>query len=152
MKTPPFYRQRGFNLIELMIVVAIIGILSSVAVPAYSDYTQRARATSYLVGVTPWQTAISICYQTYADLDMCQIGNNSVPALPSAGQMPNGIEDMNGLDDGFNVTLDMNGSDGTDLTVTYLAQELGSGSLTWVITCTDSTEGGKPSYVSQCNE
>lgn len=144
------HHQRGFNLIELMIVVAIIGILSSVAVPAYSDYTQRARATSYLVSVTPWITAISICYQTYADLSQCDLGTNSIPGAPDENDMPTGISAIAENFDGIAFTLDMNGSDGQPLVVTYAPTESGSGTLIWTVTCTD-VGGSKMSYVSQCN-
>ena len=67
--------QKGFTLIELMIVVAIIGILAAVALPAYQDYTVRAKVSEALIAASAARTAVS---EVYA---------NAGTMLPSAASM-----------------------------------------------------------------
>jgi len=56
--------QKGFTLIELMIVIAIIGILAAIAIPAYQNYTKKARFSEVVLAASSVKGAIDICYQT----------------------------------------------------------------------------------------
>lgn len=62
-------RQAGFTLIELMIVVAIIGILAAVAIPAYNDYTNRAKASEVVLAASSARTCVTEMIQSGADTD-----------------------------------------------------------------------------------
>ena len=76
--------QQGFTLIELMIVVAIIGILASIAIPAYQDYTKKAKFTEVISTSEAYKTAVSLCAQenNYTLTD-CDAGSSGIPAVPT---------------------------------------------------------------------
>ena len=67
--------QKGFTLIELMIVIAIIGILAAVAVPQYSQYTKRAKFSELKMAVSPIKSGVEACYQRNAGNALCNTAN-----------------------------------------------------------------------------
>jgi type IV pilus assembly protein PilA len=73
-------KAKGFTLIELMIVVAIIGILAAVALPAYQDYTKKAKFSEVVSASGAAKTAIEICFQTEGDLVGCSAGAFGIPS------------------------------------------------------------------------
>ena len=72
--------QQGFTLIELMIVVAIIGILAAVAIPQYQDYTKKAKVANALTSVDAVKTAVALCAQEAGGvLTECDANKNGIP-------------------------------------------------------------------------
>lgn len=78
--------QRGFTLIELMIVVAIVGILSSIAIPQYQQYVTRARWAGVWAQIAPIQTAAADCVQGSSGSfsGTCDTSARLAPYLPGA--------------------------------------------------------------------
>jgi len=90
--------EGGFTLIELMIVVAIIGILAAVAIPQYSNYTIKAKIASVLSSVASIKTAVGVCAQENGGaLANCSSGENGIPATFATKEITSVAVDAGGI-------------------------------------------------------
>ena len=89
-----YNHRMGFTLIELMIVIAIIGILASIAVPAYQNYLLRADFTETIVGTGVLKMAVEVCAQSQGlkQVGVCDEGTNGIPEKVIAGDKLVGLE------------------------------------------------------------
>ncbi|MFQ6023261.1 MAG: pilin [Acidiferrobacterales bacterium] len=128
-------RQQGFTLIELMIVVAIIGILAAIAVPAYQDYTIRSRVSEGASLAGAAKTAVDVRYSETGDLTTIS-GNHTSLGLTAAGSyMAKYVTSVNVLANGIiEVTLSANNDLGVAASDTYQYSPIAQGgNLEWTI-------------------
>lgn len=83
--------QKGFTLIELMIVVAIIGILAAIAIPSYQNYTKKSKFTEVVQATAPYKNAIETCFVDQTSLAGCGAGSNGVPGAATASGFVNSV-------------------------------------------------------------
>jgi type IV pilus assembly protein PilA len=127
--------QQGFTLIELMIVVAIIGILAAVALPAYQDYTKKAKISEVVLAASGCRTSITEIYQS-----------TTGSALPGAGSW--GCESSGSAGVSKYVQSVATSANGV---VTVVAQNIGSGIDTNGITLTPYSDPSATSAMTSAN-
>ncbi|MGB0733208.1 MAG: pilin [Pontibacterium sp.] len=135
-------QQQGFTLIELMIVVAIIGILAAIALPAYQTYTAKARFTEVISATSGVKTAIEVCAQTEGGVATCDAtdsGTVSAAANSAAGGA--NVASVVVTDDTAVITARAGTANGLNGQTYILTPTFNGGQVTWGITGSCLTDG-----------
>ena len=126
-------QQAGFTLIELMIVVAIIGILAAIAIPQYADYTQRTKVTGALAGIAGIKTQVGLCVQETGGAAGCTAGAAGTGIAPNlvAGDV-NYITTTTTVDGRIDITTEAVQDDGvTPLLIALIPDDTNPAALAW---------------------
>ncbi|WP_372739059.1 pilin [Neptunomonas sp.] len=128
-------KQQGFTLIELMIVVAIIGILAAIALPAYQDYTKRAHVTEGLTLAAAAKTAVTEYYSSQAAFPTTNASAGMTASTNITGNAVNSVA----IGTSGAITVTYNGKVTSGATI-ILAPTAASGGVTW--TCNGGSVDG----------
>jgi type IV pilus assembly protein PilA len=131
---------KGFTLIELMIVVAIIGILAAIALPAYQTYTDKAKYTEIVQSASAFKTSLEVCGQVEGTLVALSCGH-SVGGVPAAAGAS-----------GYVTSVTVGGHSATAVTITVVPAVFGGVTATDTYVLTGTLTSGQITWKDNCTK
>lgn len=141
--------QQGFTLIELMIVVAIIGILAAVAIPAYQNYVIKAKIVSAINSVASIKTAIALCIDGQGgQKNDCTTNSNGIPSFVATKEVASALATNGNLVITLAASGLGTGIDGMTITMTSLPNDA---SIAWLNSTSITTNSVVSDFIVKNN-
>lgn len=126
--------HNGFTLIELMIVIAIIAVLATIAIPSYQNYTKKAAISELMQASSPYKAEVELCIYNTNAITGCSNGSNGIQGendgtdfkYLNSAQVQNGVITVTGKNSLEGISYTMTPTGGTDGSV-----------ISWSVSCTN---------------
>ncbi|MGC7589622.1 prepilin peptidase-dependent pilin [Bisgaard Taxon 46] len=127
--------QKGFTLIELMIVIAIVAVLATVAIPSYQNYTKKAAISELIQAAAPYRAEVELCIYNTGAKESCDAGTNGIQAANNTGK-----KHLKSIDvaDGVITVTGQNSLDKVSYTLTPSGDA--AQGVSWQTACTPNAE------------
>ncbi|PIF75744.1 type IV pilus assembly protein PilA [Variovorax sp. 54] len=126
--------EAGFTLVELMIVVAVIGILAAIAIPQYSSYVSRTRAAGAMLELTSLKRGVAMC-ASFGAISACNGGTGEIPTA-ALFQVTRNVTELTSITGGeISAISGATAADGTPLTIVLTGTQVANAAqMRWVNT------------------
>ncbi|TDQ58144.1 prepilin peptidase dependent protein D [Mesocricetibacter intestinalis] len=127
--------KKGFTLIELMIVIAIVAILATIAVPSYQNYTKKAAVSELLQATAAYRADIELCIYNTNDVRSCNAGSNGIrSAMNESGKYIKSVTVNSGV-----ISAQGRGAlDGVSYSLTATGNA--NTGVSWTVDCNDNQD------------